>query len=294
MVAHIAGIFRPAELAVVTTVDCAGDAPAWGVSISPPPGYVSTGRTVQELHTGGCVTFLSLAAGDAASGVRVGTADSCTAADCTAAAAQSLMRPASPAGSASSASGALCPPVPQPYQGPPSAYLSDSEEGTLGSDSGDAAAVEEAQLVATKPQPLVALGSAFEEDCQCSEAVAGVMAKYAAVPLPATNATALDAHIGGLIKVGAPNDICLTALVTSSVRLSSAACTLWNHLELVDFSCQAVNCMGADAAPGRHLLCDGSGHGGSPGGGLDQVDAARAPLLRRQVRCRCTHQQKRF
>lgn len=217
MVARIANIFRPAELAVVATADRGGDAPAWGAAISTPAGYGILGRTVQDLRSGGRVTFLSLAVDVADGGI-----------DTDPAAAEPLPRPVSPANSAaSSSSGLLCPPVPQPYQGAPSAYLSDSEEGTLGSDSGiecgnggsetamyaasAAASSEPPQPAAIephiKPQPLVALGAAFEDIAAAvaaspgSEAVAAVMAKHGTVPLPAVDASALDAHISALIEV---------------------------------------------------------------------------------------------
>lgn len=216
MVAHIADIFCPAELAVVTTTDCGGDALAWGAVVSPPPGYSTAGRTVQDLASGARVTFLSLTADGAADS----TGGSMVAA-CAAVTGQVLERSPSPASSATSVSGALCPPVPQPYQGPPSAYLSDSEEGAFGSDSGDAAAGEAAQLLALEPpvklQPLTALGGA-EGSGQCSDAVAEVLAKYAAVPLPATDAAALDAHITALIEVP-PHVTC--PLMSSPVPLAT-------------------------------------------------------------------------
>lgn len=205
MVARIADIFRPAELAVVTTTDCGGDALAWGAAVSPPPGYSTAGRTVQDLASGARVTFLSLTADIAADDALAAAAGGSVTAACAAAAGQLLERPLSSASSTTSVSGTLCPPVPQPYQGPPSAYLSDSEEGAFGSDSGDAAAAEAAQPLPleppVKPQPLIALGSTVEYDGRHSAAVAEVLAKYATVPLPATDAAALDAHIGALIQV---------------------------------------------------------------------------------------------
>lgn len=219
MVARIADIFRPAEMAMVATVDSAAGDTAWGAANSPPAGYGILGRTVQDMHSGGRVTFLSLAADVAKGGGIAG-----------ASVAEPLPRPASPSNSAisSSSSGLLCPPVPQPYLGPPSIYLSDSEEGTLSSDSGgselttyaecdggaevtaDAAGPAEASaapqptaFVPPAKPPLVALGAAFEAPAAVAdgEAVTAVLAKYAAVPLPAVDAAALDAHISTLIEV---------------------------------------------------------------------------------------------
>jgi hypothetical protein len=205
MVAYIADIFRPAELAVVATTDCGGDTLAWGAAVTPPPGYSTAGRTVQDLASGARVTFLSLTADGAADDALALAAGGSVTAACAAAAGQLLERPLSPASSTTSVSGTLCPPVPQPYQGPPSAYLSDSEEGAFGSDSGDAAAADAAQPLAleppVKPQPLIALGPAIEGNGPRCEAVAEVLAKYAAVPLPATDPAALDAHISALIEV---------------------------------------------------------------------------------------------
>ena len=289
MVARIADIFRPAELAVVTTTDCGGDALAWGAAVSPPPGYSIAGRTVQDLASGARVTFLSLTADGAADNIVATAAGASVTAAC-AAAGQLLERPLSPASSTTSVSGTLCPPVPQPYQGPPSAYLSDSEEGAFGSDSGDAAAAEAAQLLPleppVKPQPLIALGPAVEDNGQRCEAVAEVLAKYAAVPLPATDAAALDAHISALIEV-LPRITCPSRC--QSVFLFLAVPVHWRKPPFNEWNLRMpVHDMSLDitagAAPGRHLLRDGPGHGCSSGGGVDTPDAAHPPLLCRQVR----------
>lgn len=239
MVACIADIFQPAELVVVASVDDgAGNVVDWGAALSPPAGYNTACRTVQDLRCGGRVTFLSLSA--AASETATGaTADAHVVRACgIAASSEPVPRPPSPAGSTASSTGSLCPPVPPPHEGSPTAYSSDSE-GTFGSDSGDAADEAAADLVpetaadaaataaaeapATfepaafeppiKPQPLVALGAAFEDPpaapmaaasaAACREAVAAVMAKHGAAPLLAVDPAALDAHISVLIEVHA-------------------------------------------------------------------------------------------
>lgn len=267
MVARIADIFRPAELVVVASVD-GGDVAAWGAALSPPAGFSTACRTVQDLRCGGRVTFLSLSAN--AGGTAAGAfADAHVVRACDiAASSEPVPRPPSPA---------LCPPVPPPHEGLPTAYSSDSE-GTFGSDSGDAADEAVADLVpemaadaaataaaeapATfepaaferpiKPPPLVALGAAFEAPAMpsaaasaatCSEAAAAVMAKHGAAPLLAVDPTALDAHISALIEARRLDD----TFYVMDLGIVAALAAAWTRLMPRVRPFYAVKCNGDPA-----------------------------------------------
>ena len=186
MVGQIAGIFDPTEVAVAVTVDGATADTDWGTSLPPLAGYTTTSSSAQQLRAGGRVTFITLAA------------DSSQApADGSAAKVQPLQQRASSDSNLSEASSeAPFPPVPSPLESMPSAYSSDSED-TLA-----ACSLDDDFPSPQKLPPCVPLSgdAAGDGPAVPNPAVAAALAARRAVPLPAVENGALDAHIAALIK----------------------------------------------------------------------------------------------
>ncbi len=217
LVGQIADIFRPTDMAVVTSVDGAAGDHSWGATLSAPAGYTVASKTIQDVSAGGRVTYVTLAAHTTAAPPAPLPATLPVAAAFAkggAAAANETdaappARPASPAGSV--ASDAPCPPVPQPLEAQPSSYSSDSE-GTDngGTDAGESTDSLSGGFAAVKPQPFEALppAAAARPADSAPSAPAGpytaameaVMVRHGTVPVPAVDVGALDGHIGALIK----------------------------------------------------------------------------------------------